>query len=170
MASSNINSSGDNPNAKKPVGNSLDGAAAMFVSFLGEYVKSLVQKMAPRSYTARVVGVSGDNKYDIVLISDSNTVIPNISNSTAYDIKVGDYVEILSTQNNLSVAFIINKYSPPPSNGTIQAESSPPVLSEDNGLILADGAYLETINSEIFSLLGGQLSLNSSSAESSDPS
>lgn len=164
MATSSVNSGGTQNTSSKKTKIGLPVLANTFVSFLKELVAEIVKDVAPRVHTAEVVGIEedgADKRYNLRLVSDpDSTIIHGIVNNTRYDLKIGDYVDILSTQNDLSVSFIINKYHAQlSSDNTPERESRSGVANINNKLEVRDEgsspasySYLTTSDGQFFLL------------------
>lgn len=49
----------------------------------------------------------GSGTYNLKLVSDDNTVVEGVVNSSPFSYSIGDYVYVLKVQNKMSNAFII---------------------------------------------------------------
>lgn len=81
-----------------------------------EVINSMIDeklKMLDKVEICQVVSDDdGSGTYNIKLLSDENTIIKNVVNSTSFSFTNGDYVYILKIQNKLSNSIIIGSNSP----------------------------------------------------------
>lgn len=160
MATSSVNSGGTPNTSSKKTKTAMPAVANEMVTFFKDLIIEVVKGVAPRVHTAEVVGVeeeNGDKRYDLRIVSDpDSTIIHGIVNNTRYDLKIGDYVDILDTQNDLSVSYIINKYHAPfSSGGAPERDSKENDANIDNKLKVHDEvgsgySYLETSDGKFF--------------------
>ena len=93
-------------------------AASDSISVLRDIISEEVEKVVPQIRLCEVAAKVDDDHYDLYLIPDRNQLIRNIVNNTKFELRVGDYVELMDNQNNPSTGFIIGKRIAPPTQQT----------------------------------------------------
>ena len=83
-----------------------------------DLIRSIVREELEKMDNTEVCVIQGYNaewdKYDVSILPDRTTVIPNIINASKYSFNIGDMAIIYKMGNKLSNAFLIAKVNPIP--------------------------------------------------------
>lgn len=88
----------------------MNDAKSEFVEFIRSLIKEEINKM-DQTVPCVIQSVNPDNTVNIYLLSDQNTIIPNVINSTRYTFASGDIGILYKIKNRVSNSFIIAKYN-----------------------------------------------------------
>lgn len=84
--------------------------AEIFVNILRNLIQEELNK---RDTTVPCIidSINTNGTVNIYLLTDINTIVPNIINASRYNFKSGDSAILYKIKNNLSNSFIIAKYN-----------------------------------------------------------
>ena len=88
----------------------MNDAKSEFVEFIRSLIKEEINKM-DQTVPCVIQSVNPDNTVNIYLLSDQNTIIPNVINSTRYTFTSGDIGILYKIKNRVRNSFIIAKYN-----------------------------------------------------------
>ena len=83
-----------------------------FLDVLNSIIDDKIKKLDTVEICQVVSDDNGSGLYNVKLLSDENTIIRDVVNSTGFSFTNGDYVYLLKIRNQLSNATIIGVNSP----------------------------------------------------------
>lgn len=88
----------------------MNDAKSEFVEFIRSLIKEELSKI-DQTIPCIIQSVNPDNTVNIYLLSDQNTIIPNIINCTRYTFQSGDMGVLYKINNRIANSFVIAKYN-----------------------------------------------------------
>jgi len=90
----------------------MNNATEDFLTLLNSIIDDRLAKIDRVELCQVVSDDAGSGTYNIKLLSDDNTIVRGVVNSTPFSYSNGDYVYILKIQNKLDNAIIIGTNKP----------------------------------------------------------